>query len=76
MSALATSQYPLDAHREMLHDSTQLDQILSLHHTRILSKNLTCQFKRRQYQLQGYGHGYRLRGAHVTPLCVKPLMAV
>jgi len=59
-------QHPLDAHREVLHDNTELNQILSLHHTRILSKNLTCQFKRRQYQLQGYGQGYRLRGTRVT----------
>ena len=40
--------------------------IFSLHHTRKLSKNLTCQFQNTQYQLQGYGNGYRLRGTTIT----------
>lgn len=57
---------PVDAHREVLHDADALDLIFSLHHTRTLSKNLTFQFKNREYQLQGYGNGYRLRGARVT----------
>lgn len=61
-------QNPADAHRPLLHSSEELAQILSLHHTRTLSKNLTFQFKNREYQLQGQGKGYRLRGAHVT-LC-------
>ncbi|WP_221914024.1 hypothetical protein [Thiorhodospira sibirica] len=34
-----------------------------MHHTRKLSKNLCFQFKNREYQLQGQGKGYRLRGA-------------
>lgn len=55
-----------DAHREVLHSRAELDLILSLHHTRKLSKNLTFQFKNREYQLQGQGQGYRLRGASVT----------
>jgi hypothetical protein len=37
-----------------------------LHFTCKLSKNLTIQFKNREYQLQGQGQGYRLRGAAVT----------
>ena len=36
---------------------------LCLHHTRKLSKNLSFQFRSNQYQIQGYGNGYRLRGA-------------
>jgi len=40
--------------------------ILCLHHTRILSKNLTFQFKNREYLLQGQGKGYHLRGTCVT----------
>ena len=34
--------------------------------TRKLSKNLTCQFEGREYQVTGHGNGYRLRGATVT----------
>jgi hypothetical protein len=49
-----------------LHSRPELDLIFSLHHTRKLSKNLAFQFKNREYQLQGQGQGYRLRGAAVT----------
>ena len=59
-------QNATDAHREVLHNPLELDLIFSLHHTRKLSKNLTLQFKNREYQLQGQGQGYRLRGAAVT----------
>ncbi len=59
-------QSPHDAHRPVLHSPEELSLILSKHHTRILSKNLAIQFKNREYQLQGQGKGYRLRGAHVT----------
>jgi hypothetical protein len=61
-------QNPADAHRPVLHSPEELDLILSLHATRKLSKNLTFQFKNREYQLTGQGKGYRLRGAQVT-LC-------
>lgn len=57
-----------DAHRPILHDEQELNLIFTIHYQRKLSKNLTLQFKNRQYQLQGYGNGYRLRGAMVT-LC-------
>ena len=56
----------VDAHRDVLHDTEELALILSLQHTRRLSKNLTVQFQRREYQLRGQGQGYRLRGAAVT----------
>lgn len=57
---------PSNAHRPLVHSSTELALILCLHHTRILSKNLTFQFKNREYQLQGQGNGHRLRKAAVT----------
>lgn len=59
-------QSPQDAHRPMLHSPEEQALILCLHHTRKLSKNLCLQFKNREYQLQGQGKGYRLRGATLT----------
>lgn len=59
-------QHADDAHREVLHSPEELELILCLHHARKLSKNLTLQFHNTEYQLQGYGKGYRLRGATVT----------
>ena len=59
-------QNPADAHRPVLHDPQELDLIFSLHAHRKLSKNLTFQYKNREYQLTGQGKGYRLRGAQVT----------
>lgn len=61
-------QSPTDAHRPVLHDPSELALILTIHHTRKLSKNLTCQFHNREYQITGQGKGYRLRGSLVT-LC-------
>ena len=55
-----------NAHRNLLHDSAALDLILSLHTPRKLSRNLTCRYRSREYQIQGHGHGYRLRGSTVT----------
>lgn len=55
-----------NAHRPLLHTTAEMALIFSLHHTRKLSKNLTCQFQNIQYQLQGYGNGYRLRGTTIT----------
>ena len=59
-------QNATDAHREVLHDNAELEQIFSLHHQRKLSKSLSMQFKRREYQIQSKGQGYGLRGATVT----------
>jgi transposase len=61
-------QCPTDAHRPILHDASELALIFSIHHPRKLSKNLTCQFQNREYQITGKGKGYRLRGSPVT-LC-------
>ena len=57
---------PNDAHRPVLHSDRELALILCLHHTRTLSKNLTCQFNNRQYQVQPRGRGYTLRRAGIT----------
>lgn len=57
---------PENAHRSVLHSQQDLDLILSRHHKRKLSKNLTIQFKNTEYQLTGQGQGYRLRGAGIT----------
>lgn len=61
-----TARHPDNAHRDVLHSEEELQLILCQHHTRKLSKNLTLQFCNTEYQLQGYGNGYRLRGAAVT----------
>lgn len=57
-----------DAHRTVLHNPVETAQILSIHHQRTLSKNLTCQFNNTQYQIQTKTKGYRLRRSKVT-LC-------
>ncbi|WP_369599988.1 ISNCY family transposase [Hahella sp. SMD15-11] len=60
------AQNATDAHRPVLHTPEELALILCLHNHRKLSKNLTFQFRNREYQLTGYGKGYRLRGARIT----------
>ncbi len=59
-------QNPVNSHRAVLHTLEEISLILSRHHTRTLSKNLTFQFSNREYQIQNAGKGYRLRGAKVT----------
>lgn len=59
-------QSPVDAHRTLLHSGAELALILCHQHTRTVSKNLTFQFRNREYQLQVRGQGYHLRGAAVT----------
>ena len=54
-------QDPVNAHRKVLHDPAELALVLSLHHTRRLSKNLTCQFKNRLYQVVAKGPCYTMR---------------
>jgi len=48
------------------HSEQELDLIFSIHHQRILSKNLSLQFKKILYNVQVEGIGYALRGAKVT----------
>ena len=57
---------PVDAHRPVLHDAEQVQQILSIHTKRTLSKNLTCQYNNVQYQIQTKTKGYRLRKSTIT----------
>lgn len=55
-----------NAHRPVLHSQQDLDRIFSIHHQRVLSKNLSLQFKKVIYNIQVEGIGYALRGARVT----------
>ena len=55
----------LDAHRPLT-DQDDLDQILTWQETRILSKNLTIQFRNTVYQIQTKRPSYALRHAPVT----------
>lgn len=54
------------AYRPVLHNAKELSMIFSIHATRRLSKNLTLQYKNKQYQIQGEGKGYRLRCTAAT----------
>ena len=55
-----------NAHRPVLHSQQDLDLIFSIHHQRVLSKNLSLQFKKVLYNIQVEGIGYALRRARVT----------
>ena len=57
-----------DAHRKVLHNETEINQILSIHHQRKLTKNLSCQLNNVEYQIMTKTKGYRLRQSYVT-LC-------
>jgi len=59
---------PTDAHRKVLHNKTEIKQILSIHYQRKLTKNLSCQLNNIEYQIMTKTKGYRLRQSHVT-LC-------
>jgi hypothetical protein len=60
-----------DAHRALAHRPRELDLLLSEQHERVLSKNLTLQFRNVLYQVRHDRPGYRLRGATVT-VCALP----
>lgn len=55
-----------NAHREILHSSEELGYIFSYQARRVLSKNLTFQYKTSAFQIRSEGQGYRLRYAIVT----------
>jgi hypothetical protein len=55
-----------DAHRPVRHGAEELALILSIHHARVVSKNLTLQCRNRLFQIQAQGAGYRLRRSQVT----------
>ena len=54
-----------DAHKPLL-TSENLDRIFTMQETRILSKNLTLQYKKVIYQIQTKRPGYAMRKAAVT----------
>ncbi len=55
-----------DAHRSALFSDAELDRIFTLQETRILSKNLTLQYKNVLYQILTTRLTYALRKAQVT----------
>ena len=55
-----------NAHREILHSPEELNYILCYQSRRVLSKNLTFQYKTSAYQIRSEGQGYRLRHVIVT----------
>jgi hypothetical protein len=55
-----------NTHRPLLHAAEEMAVIMTRHHARKLSKNLAFQFKNTEYQLQGYGNGYRLLGVTIS----------
>ena len=56
----------VDAHSPFI--GTDLTNILSVHTTRTLSKNLSCQFENKLLQVETTGKGLALRGSDVTVL--------
>ena len=57
---------PLDAHVRYLGKAVDLRRILSVHGTRVLSKNLTCQYGGALLQVKTASSGLSLRGASVN----------
>lgn len=55
-----------NAHRGILHSPEELNYILCYQSRRVLSKNLSFQYKTSTYQIRSEGQGYRLRHAIVT----------
>lgn len=61
-----TPHTPADAHRPVLHTEQELNLIFCRHDTRILSKNLTLQYRKILYQVQSNHRRLSLRQAQVT----------
>jgi len=55
-----------NAHRPLQHNKTERLAILSIQTTRKLTKNLTISYNCTEFQLVGYGKGYRLQHKDVT----------
>lgn len=55
-----------NAHRDIHHSENELNYIFSLPTKRVLSKNLTFQYKTSAFQIRSEGQGYRLRYSVVT----------
>ncbi len=58
----------VDAHSPFIGTDADLTNILSVHTTRTLSKNLSCQFENKLLQVETTGKGLALRGSDVTVL--------
>jgi hypothetical protein len=56
----------VDAHSPFIGKDADLTNILSVHTTRTLSKNLSCQFEKKLLQVETTGKGLALRGSDVT----------
>ena len=65
-SFAVAAQCPEDAHRQVEQEAAELDWIFSHQESRKLSRQLSFQYRNREYQVQGQGRGYRLRGQFVT----------
>ncbi len=57
---------PENANRKLYHSDAELDLILAKQYQRKLSKNLICQFKNTQYQIQTSRPNFALKGSVVT----------
>jgi transposase len=55
-----------NTHRPLHQTQEKLNRILSIQTNRKLSKNLEFSYENTLYQIQGQGHGYRLRHTEVT----------
>jgi hypothetical protein len=55
-----------NAHLDVHHSEEELGYIFSLQAKRVLSKNLTFQYKSSAFQIRSEGRGYRLRHSVVT----------
>ena len=55
-----------NAHLDVHHSEEELGYIFSLQAKRVLSKNLTFQYKSIEFQIRSEGRGYRLRHSVVT----------
>lgn len=55
-----------NAHLDVRHSEDELDYIFSYQAKRVLSKNLTFQYKSSAFQIRSEGRGYRLRNSAVT----------
>lgn len=61
-----TPRRPEDAHRPLLHSPRALELILAEHTDRTVSKNLSCQYRGRLYQMLADDRRRRLTGQRIT----------
>lgn len=56
----------IDAHREIIPNENDLNQILCKRSTRVITKNLEVRYQNKVYQIKTSGMGYHMRGAKVS----------